>query len=116
LPISIPSAQNCPNGELAYRVGRMVPHPDTRIIINCAGRTRSIIGAQTLINLGVPNPVAALQSGTQGWTLADFELEYGADRRYGAPSESLDDMRRSAQALAASHGGEEVDAASVAAW
>src|SRR5690606_7372589 len=58
----------------------------------------------------------ALQSGTQGWTLADFELEYGADRRYGAPSESLDDMRRSAQALAASHGGEEVDAASVAAW
>lgn len=114
--MAIPTAQNCPNGELAYRVGRMVPNPNTRVIINCAGRTRSIIGAQTLINLGVPNPVAALQSGTQGWTLADFELEYGADRRYGAPSESLDDMRRSAQALAASHGGEEVDAASVAAW
>ncbi len=114
--MAIPSAQNCPNGELAYRVGRMVPHPDTRIIINCAGRTRSIIGAQTLINLGLPNPVAALQSGTQGWTLADYELEHGADRRYGLPADTLDDMRRSAQALAVKYGVEEVDASVVAAW
>jgi hypothetical protein len=52
------------------------------IVINCAGRTRSIIGAQTLINLGVRNPVSALENGTQGWYLADLKLEHGGTRRY----------------------------------
>jgi hypothetical protein len=31
--------------------------------VNCAGRTRSIIGTQSLINAGVPNPVTALRNG-----------------------------------------------------
>ena len=60
----------------------MVPDPRTKIIVNCAGRTRSIIGAQTLINFGVPNPVYALENGTQGWYLSDLKLERGSDRRY----------------------------------
>ena len=50
--------------------------------MNCAGRTRSIIGAQTLINFGIPNPVYALENGTQGWCLAGFQLERGSGRRY----------------------------------
>ena len=47
----------------------------TEIIINCAGRTRSIIGAQNLINFGIKNKVRALENGTQGWTLSGYKLE-----------------------------------------
>ena len=52
--MSIPGGICCPNGELALRIGDLVPDPKTKIIINCAGRTRSIIGAQTLIDFGDP--------------------------------------------------------------
>jgi rhodanese-related sulfurtransferase len=80
--MSIPGGISCPNGELALRIRDIVPDPKTKIVVNCAGRTRSIIGAQTLIDLGSPNPVYALENGTQGWTLAGLALEHGATRRY----------------------------------
>lgn len=77
--MNIPGAICCPNGELALRFDDLVPDDDTLVVINCAGRTRSIIGAQTLINLGVPNPVYALENGTQGWFLDDLKLEHGSE-------------------------------------
>jgi rhodanese-related sulfurtransferase len=80
--MTIPGAIPVPNGELAYRIGTLVADPATPIVIHCAGRTRSIIGAQTLRNLGVPNPVIALENGTQGWALAGLKLEHGSERRY----------------------------------
>lgn len=80
--MNIPGAICCPNGELALRVGELVPDPKTTIVINCAGRTRSIIGAQTLINLDIPNKVYALENGTQGWYLADYPLEHKSSRVY----------------------------------
>jgi rhodanese-related sulfurtransferase len=80
--MTIPGSVCCPNAELAYRLPSMVKNPHTKIVVNCAGRTRSILGAQTLINYGVPNPVFALENGTQGWYLADFKLEHGSSRRY----------------------------------
>lgn len=80
--MTIPGSTCCPNAELPYRIASMVRDPGTKIVVNCAGRTRSIIGAQTLINFGLPNPVYALENGTQGWFLADFQLEYGASRKY----------------------------------
>src|SRR5690606_28566734 len=83
---------------------------------NCAGRTRSIIGAQTLINLGLPNRVSALQSGTQGWMLDDLVLDHGASRRYGEPSDDLPAMRRSAQELAKRYEVPAVDASTVQRW
>jgi rhodanese-related sulfurtransferase len=46
-------------------------------VVNCAGRTRSIIGAQSLINAGVPNRVVALENGTMGWHLAGLALARG---------------------------------------
>ena len=81
--MNIPDGICCPNGELALRIRELVPDPKTKIVVNCAGRTRSIIGAQTLIDFGVPNPVVALENGTQGWFLAGLKLENGAQRRYG---------------------------------
>lgn len=80
--MNIPGAVCCPNGELAYRIHDLVPDDDTPIVINCAGRTRSIIGAQTLLNLGIRNPVFALENGTQGWFLEGLSLEHGSDRKY----------------------------------
>lgn len=80
--MTIPGSTCCPNAELPYRIASMVRDPATKIVVNCAGRTRSILGAQTLINIGIPNPVYALENGTQGWRLADLELEYGSNRAY----------------------------------
>jgi rhodanese-related sulfurtransferase len=72
-----------PGAELVLRAGRAAPDPETTIVVNCAGRTRSIIGAQSLINAGVANRVVALRNGTIGWTLASQKLEHGSDRRGG---------------------------------
>ncbi len=80
--MSIPGAISVPGGELALRARTIAPNASTRIIVNCAGRTRSIIGTQTLINSGIPNPVAALRNGTIGWTLAGQELKKGADLQF----------------------------------
>jgi rhodanese-related sulfurtransferase len=80
--MTIPGSTCCPNAELPYRVPSVVKNPKTKIIVNCAGRTRSILGAQTLINFGVSNPVYALENGTQGWYLSDLKLEHGATRKY----------------------------------
>jgi rhodanese-related sulfurtransferase len=81
--MNIPGSVSVPGAELVLRAGNAAPDPDTTIIVNCAGRTRSIIGAQSLINVGLPNKVRALRNGTIGWTLAKHGLEHGADRRGG---------------------------------
>jgi rhodanese-related sulfurtransferase len=96
--LTIPGSTCCPNAELPYRINSMVRNPNTKIVVNCAGRTRSIIGAQTLINFGINNPVYALENGTQGWLLSGFELEYGAARKY---PEQLDASALPAQQNAA---------------
>ncbi|WP_411881013.1 rhodanese-like domain-containing protein [Polaromonas sp. YR568] len=116
--MNIPTAISCPNGELALRIRDLVPSENTHIVINCAGRTRSIIGAQTLINLGLRNPVSALENGTQGWYLADLKLEHGGTRRYpdsARPGEPAG-MRAAAQALAARFGVPVVDAQTARGW
>jgi len=79
--MNIPGSVSVPGAELVLRAGRAAPDPDTTIIVNCAGRTRSIIGTQSLINAGVPNKVRALRNGTIGWTLARHTLDHGAERR-----------------------------------
>ena len=48
------------------------------VAVNCAGRTRSIIGAQALINAGVPNKVVSLANGTMDWLINGYTLQEGA--------------------------------------
>jgi rhodanese-related sulfurtransferase len=79
--MNIPGSVSVPGAELVLRAGAVAPDPATTIIVNCAGRTRSIIGTQSLINAGVANQVVALRNGTIGWTLASRRLEHGANRR-----------------------------------
>ena len=117
--MSIPGGICCPNGELALRIHEIAPNPKTRIVVNCAGRTRSIIGAETLRALGVPNPVVALENGTQGWFLAGLEVERGATRRHGADIASASRLAAKAsklRTLAESRGVRFVTAAEVAQW
>lgn len=116
--MTIPGSRCCPNGELAWRIGEIARDPRVPIVVNCAGRTRSIIGAQTLINFGVSNPVYALENGTQGWFLADLALEHGAERRYPEVGEATDAkaLRERSQALARRDGVRYVDDDEVQRW
>jgi cystathionine beta-lyase len=116
--MSIPEGICCPNGELALRLEALVPDPSTPIVVNCAGRTRSIIGAQTLINLGVRNPVVALENGTQGWFLAGLELEHGQQRRYpaDAPAAPTAERLKAARDLAQRAGVEWISAEQLKTW
>src|SRR4051812_18363174 len=79
--MNIPGSVSVPGAELVLRAAKAAPDPKTTIVVNCAGRTRSIIGTQSLINAGVPNKVVALRNGTIGWTLAKHRLAHGSNKR-----------------------------------
>jgi rhodanese-related sulfurtransferase len=116
--MSIPTAVCCPNGELALRIDEIAPDPETTIVINCAGRTRSIIGAQTLINLGIPNKVLALENGTQGWYLQDLVLDHGQTRKYPEQinEAGMDERKSRARTLAEKHNVQFVDFNTIQGW
>jgi rhodanese-related sulfurtransferase len=116
--MTIPGAIPVPNGELALRWRSVVPDPHTPVVVHCAGRTRSIVGAQILRDLGLPNPVYALENGTQGWALAGLELERGSDRALPpAPGrQARAAAREEALALAARNGVPQLSAAEAQAW
>ena len=83
--MNIPGSINVPVSELVFRFFQLGVSPDTLVVVNCAGRTRSLIGAQTLINAGIPNKVAAMRGGTMAWQMAGFPLEYGSTRHAPEP-------------------------------
>jgi rhodanese-related sulfurtransferase len=85
--VSLPGASDCPGAELALRVPALLRSPQTVVVVNCAGRTRSIIGCQSLRNAGVVNPVYALKDGTMGWQLAGFEPMRGRDNLIPEPDQ-----------------------------
>jgi rhodanese-related sulfurtransferase len=90
--MSIPNGISVPGAELVLRARELAPDPSTRIIVNCAGRTRSIIGTQSLVNAGLPNQISALRNGTIGWLLAGQTLEHGQARRFSAVSEDTREL------------------------
>jgi rhodanese-related sulfurtransferase len=113
----IPGGIDAPGAELAYRVHDLVPDAHTLIVVNCAGRTRSIIGCQSLRNAGVANPVVALKDGTMGWELAGFGSEKGASRRAPEPSsEGLAKAHAAAEQVAQRFGVKFTDAGRVHEW
>ena len=115
--ISIPTGINVPGAELVLRVRDIVPAPATTIVVNCAGRTRSIIGAQSLINAGVPNKVVALRNGTMGWHLAGLVCDRGKAVRAPDVSESgLAWARTAAQRVADKFGVTRIDCATLERW
>lgn len=114
--MSIPGGIDVPGGELVYRVGDIAASPATTIVVNCAGRTRSIMGAESLRSAGVPNRVVALRNGTMGWELAGFACDRGRTASYepGTPR-SLATAQARARDFAARNGVRPIDAASLRA-
>lgn len=94
--MSIPGATDCPGAELVHRVKELVTDPSTLVVVNCAGRTRSIIGAQSLINAGLENRVVALENGTMGWSLAGFEPDHGRENHAPSPGPEANRWAREA--------------------
>ncbi|MGP9419944.1 rhodanese homology domain-containing protein [Ewingella sp. AOP9-I1-14] len=115
--MSIPDGVSVPGGELVLRLRDAVPNPQTQVIINCAGRTRSIIGTQSLINAGIPNPVAALRNGTIGWTLAGQTLAHQQQASFPPLSfSSKQAAAESAQNVARRAGVKYISAETLAEW
>ena len=113
--MNIPGAVDCPGAELVYRVPELAQKPDTLVVVNCAGRTRSIIGAQSLINAKLPNKVVALKNGTMGWHLAGFSLEHGNRNHAPAPGpQALAKARALAAGVAKRFGIRSLDRAGLA--
>ena len=99
--MNIPGGVDAPGAELVFRVHDLAPDPDTLVVVNCAGRTRSIIGCQSLRNAGIPNEVVALKDGTMGWELAGFACERGATREAPMPTAAGAERAREAAARVA---------------
>ena len=114
--MSIPHGRSMPGGELAYRIADLVADPATLIVVNCAGRTRSILGAESLRQAGVPNRVVALRNGTMGWELAGLVPDRGKPAEFapGRPK-TIDLARERAEAFAERSGVRVIDAAGLAA-
>lgn len=95
--MSIPGSISVPGGELALRVESLTPSPQTPVIVNCAGRTRSIIGTQSLINAGVPNPVHALRSPPHISTVGNGPSPFGICKKpvIGEPPGMVNSSSRS---------------------
>src|SRR5256886_4852114 len=101
----VPGAITCPGAELVLRFADLVPDPEALVVVSCAGRTRGIIGAQSLRTAGVPNPVLSLEGGTQAWRLAGLDLEHGPTTGLRPPSATaLAAARQRAEAVAARFG------------
>jgi rhodanese-related sulfurtransferase len=94
--MTIPTAISVPGGELAYRIGDLAPSPDTLVVVNCAGRTRSIMGAESLRRAGIPNKVMALRNGTMGWELAGLTCDRGREDGFspGTPRTAAEALAR----------------------
>ena len=108
--MSIPGSINVPGSELVFRFNELGVKPKTLVVVNCAGRTRSIIGAQSLINAGVKNQVVALNGGTMAWQTSGFQLEHGSQRQAPDPSaEHLQEALSTAQRVADRYGVKTID-------
>jgi rhodanese-related sulfurtransferase len=114
---SIPTAISVPGAELVYRFTDLTPSPATTVIVNCGGRTRSIIGAQSLIDAGFANKIMSLKDGTMAWHLAGLGVVSGATGRPPEVSAAgLSAGREAASRVAARCDIPQIDKATLERW
>src|SRR5213593_3587439 len=63
---AIPGAVHIPRGNLESNIEGRVPDHDARIVVHCAGGTRSAFAAKTLAELGYTD-VASMAGGFNKW-------------------------------------------------
>ncbi len=115
--MSIPHGVDCPGAELVHRVKEVAPDPNTLVVVNCAGRTRSIIGAQSLLNAGLENRVVALENGTMGWELAGYQVARDHENHAPDPSDGSQVWSTAAAAaVGARFGVQEIGVDQLAEW
>jgi rhodanese-related sulfurtransferase len=113
----VPGAVSVPGAELLLRFADLVPDPDTHVVVSCAGLPRAIIGAQTLIDAGVPNKVSFLYDGTKAWQQDGSALEVGPTATYGpADADARQQAADRVKAISASDAFPHIDAATAQAW
>lgn len=113
----VPGAVNVPGAELLLRYTDVVPSASTQVVVSCAGLPRAILGAQTLIDAGVANPVAFLLDGTAAWKRAGWELEEGPTAQYGPATEhSRSFGREHAENFSTANKFPEIDLETANAW
>ncbi len=114
---SLPGSINCPGVELITRVYSLLENEETTVVVHCAGRTRGIIGAQTLINAGLRNPVVTVKNGMAGWLLSGQPLAHGGVNVAPAPNlESLQKAFEATQRLADAVGLRTIHANQLREW
>ena len=86
---TLPKSQSLPNSLLLANV-QALKDTGKMSLLHCAGRTRSIIGAFTLMASGFDGPFAVFRGGTQAWQLDGYEREHGANRLFAADCEASD--------------------------
>jgi len=113
----VPRARSLPGAEIIQRFVDYVPSPESFVVVSCAGLPRAIIGAQSLIDAGVPNRVAYLVDGTTAWTKAGFALESGRRDEFGPISQAAAGFAAEhIERLATRAGVATIDRAGVADW
>ena len=114
---TIPGSISTPAAEILRRIGDIAPDPKTPVVVHCAGITRGVLGAQSLIQGGIGNPVYSLRNGTRGWLAAGLELQVGASEALPPPSpEALSFARMAGRRIAQVLGLRVLDPEQLAQW
>ncbi|MBL6595952.1 MAG: hypothetical protein ISP43_03865 [Candidatus Puniceispirillum sp.] len=86
---TLPNSYSLPNSLLLANISALKSTGKISLL-HCAGRTRSIIGAFTLMASGYDGPFAVFRGGTQAWQLDGYEREHNANRLFAADHEATD--------------------------
>ncbi len=114
---TVPGAVHLPVAELFHRIRDHLPDAETTIVVHCGGKTRGILGCQSLINAGLANSVVALDEGTMDWVLAGGRLEEGADRTVAPASEAAKTSAvQAAEGIARRFGVRSLSPGELSAW
>lgn len=112
----IPGSISCPSSEMLLRVLSLDLEPDKEIIVHCAGRTRAIIGAQTLVDSGQFKSVRALENGTPGWEFEGYSLVRGDVEQIALPERLTDSSARLSKEILEKWNIEKLDQKSLQNW
>ena len=86
---TLPTSQSLPNSLLLANI-HALKETNRMSLLHCAGRTRSIIGAFTLMASGYDGQFAVFRGGTQAWQLDGHDREHNANRFFATDHESSD--------------------------